>query len=148
MFGIYTATRYLLYHRWADVRKSFDGLSGIVTNELRMPLQLGDVFIFLNKRRTHIKLLQWEGTAIICITSAWKKAPSSCRYGPAMAVIASVVVFLRYFDVSERKNLYYCMFTTTLPTTLFVSTSRCALRNSSNGKALCICGFKTSFSNK
>ncbi|HEX3934327.1 MAG TPA: IS66 family insertion sequence element accessory protein TnpB [Puia sp.] len=61
MFSIHTATRYLLYHRWADVRKSFDGLSGIVTNELKMPLQLGDVFIFLNKRRTHIKLLQWEG---------------------------------------------------------------------------------------
>jgi len=58
MFSIHTATRYLLYHRWADVRKSFDGLSGIVTNELKLPLQLGDVFIFLNKRQTHIKLLQ------------------------------------------------------------------------------------------
>jgi len=24
-------------------------------------LQTGDVFIFINRRRTHIKLLQWEG---------------------------------------------------------------------------------------
>jgi transposase len=55
------ATRYLLYHKWADMRKSFDGLCGLVTNELNMTMKLGDVFIFLNKRQTHIKLLQWEG---------------------------------------------------------------------------------------
>jgi len=60
MYGIHTATRYLLYHRWTDVRKSFDGLSGIVTNELKMPLQLGDVFIFVNRRGSHIKLLLKE----------------------------------------------------------------------------------------
>jgi transposase len=61
MYSIHTGNRYLLYHRWADVRKSFDGLSGIVTNELKMPIEPGDVFVFLNKRKTHIKLLQWEG---------------------------------------------------------------------------------------
>lgn len=55
------ATRYLLYHKWADMRKSFDGLCGLVTNELKMAIKLGDVFIFFNKRQTHIKLLQWEG---------------------------------------------------------------------------------------
>lgn len=51
----------MLYQGWADARKSFDGLSGIVTNEMALPLQTGDVFIFINRRRTHIKLLQWEG---------------------------------------------------------------------------------------
>jgi transposase len=51
----------MLYQGWADARKSFDGLSGIVTNEMDLPLQTGDVFIFINRRRTHIKLLQWEG---------------------------------------------------------------------------------------
>jgi len=45
----------------ADVRKSFDGLSGLVTNELNMEMESGDVFIFINRRQTHIKLLQWEG---------------------------------------------------------------------------------------
>ena len=61
MLQINNTTRYLLYNKWADVRKSFDGLSGIVTNELQMAMDPGDVFIFLNKRQTHIKLLQWEG---------------------------------------------------------------------------------------
>jgi transposase len=61
MFQINNATRYWLYHKWADVRKSFDGLSGIVENELKLSMETSDVFIFLNKRQTHIKCLQWEG---------------------------------------------------------------------------------------
>jgi len=61
MLSLHSGNRYLLYQGWADARKSFDGLSGIVTNEMDLPLQTGDVFIFINRRRTHIKLLQWEG---------------------------------------------------------------------------------------
>ncbi len=61
MMQINHATRYLLYNKCADARKSFDGLSGIVTSELQIPIESGDVFIFLNKRRTHLKMLQWEG---------------------------------------------------------------------------------------
>jgi len=40
--------------------KSFNGLCGIVTNELKMSLMTGDVFIFFNKRKTCIKVLAWE----------------------------------------------------------------------------------------
>lgn len=61
MLQINTGTRYWLYHHFADARLSFDGLCGIVTNQLQMEMQLQDVFIFLNKRQTHIKLLQFEG---------------------------------------------------------------------------------------
>lgn len=43
------------------MRKSFDGLCGLVTNEMHQAVISGDVFIFLNKRKTHIKLLVWEG---------------------------------------------------------------------------------------
>lgn len=61
MLAINITERYLLYRKPTDMRKSFSGLSGLVTNELKMPLHVGDVFIFLNKRRTHLKLLQFEG---------------------------------------------------------------------------------------
>jgi transposase len=39
----------------------FDGLAGIVRNYLKKDPISGDVFIFLNKNRTHIKLLYWDG---------------------------------------------------------------------------------------
>lgn len=53
--------RYFLYRHPTDIRKSFDGLSGIIQNELAQNPLSGDVFIFVNKRRTHIKLLTFEG---------------------------------------------------------------------------------------
>ncbi len=53
--------RYFLYRHPTDIRKSFDGLAGIIQNELAQNPLSGDVFIFVNKRRTHIKLLSFEG---------------------------------------------------------------------------------------
>lgn len=42
------------------MRKSMDGLSGLVNNELCRSPTSGEVFVFLNRRRTHMKLLHWE----------------------------------------------------------------------------------------
>lgn len=42
------------------MRKSFDALCGIIHAELDKNVLAGDVFIFINKLRTHLKLLVWE----------------------------------------------------------------------------------------
>lgn len=61
MFSLGKTHRYFLHRPSTDMRNGFDGLSGIVRNKfLQNPLS-GDVFIFINQRRTHIKLLQWQG---------------------------------------------------------------------------------------
>lgn len=60
MFTLSSSNRFHLYGEPTDMRKSFNGLSGIVENELgRTPL-CGDVFLFINKRRDKIKLLHWD----------------------------------------------------------------------------------------
>jgi len=47
------------------MRKSFDGLGGLVRNELgRNPLS-GDIFIFINRRRTMIKILVWDNSGFV-----------------------------------------------------------------------------------
>lgn len=47
------------------MRKSFDALAGIIRSELgRNPLS-GDVFVFLNKKRSHLKLLHWEAGGFV-----------------------------------------------------------------------------------
>src|ERR1044072_2158504 len=61
MLSLSPATRYLLYARPTVIRKSFDALSGIIRNELGRDPLTGEAFVFLSKRRTHIKLLQREG---------------------------------------------------------------------------------------
>lgn len=60
MLALSNALRYFLYRDDTDMRKGFDGLSGVVRQALNKDPLSGDVFIFLNKRRTQIKLLLWE----------------------------------------------------------------------------------------
>ena len=52
--------QYHLYRKETDMRKGFDSLCGIIANELGRQVISGDAFIFINKARTHLKLLVWE----------------------------------------------------------------------------------------
>jgi transposase len=61
VLGLSANLRYFLCCSTIDIRNGFDGLSGIVRNHLKKDPVSGDVFIFLNKTRTHIKLLYWDG---------------------------------------------------------------------------------------
>jgi transposase len=61
MLHLASNQRYILFEGDADMRKGFDSLSGIVTSLMQRHVLSGDVFIFLNRRRNHIKLLHWEG---------------------------------------------------------------------------------------
>ena len=61
MIGLSANLRYFLCCSVIDMRNGFDGLSGIVRNHLKKDPISGDVFIFLNKNRTHVKLLYWDG---------------------------------------------------------------------------------------
>jgi hypothetical protein len=51
---------YHLYRKETDMRKGFNQLCGIVTNELGRVVTQGDAFIFINRPRTHLKLLVYE----------------------------------------------------------------------------------------
>jgi transposase len=60
MFALTGSDRYLLYGAPTDMRKSFDGLCGLVEQGLRRSPTSGEVFVFLNRRRDKVKLLKWE----------------------------------------------------------------------------------------
>ena len=61
MLHLSSTVRYYLYRCPADMRKGFDSLSAIVTSGMNQQVLDGSIFIFLNRSRTHIKLLLWEG---------------------------------------------------------------------------------------
>ena len=65
LYGFPTTARYYLYTRPTDMRKSFDGLCGLVINHLGQNPMTGDVFIFMNRRRALIKLLVWDQTGFV-----------------------------------------------------------------------------------
>lgn len=61
MLALSPACRYYFYRGITDFRCGFDALGGIVRSELGRDPTLGDIFIFLNRKRSQIKLLHFEG---------------------------------------------------------------------------------------
>jgi transposase len=60
MFSLTSSFHYYLYRGATDMRRSFDGLSGLVQSQLKRNPMSGEVFIFINRRRNKVKLLRWE----------------------------------------------------------------------------------------
>ncbi len=65
MFSLNSSNRYYLFSQPCDMRKGFQGLSGLVTAKMGKDPISGDVFIFINRRATHIKLLHWESGGFV-----------------------------------------------------------------------------------
>lgn len=60
LFNNFSGLHFYLCRQPTDMRKKFDGLSGVVESTLGANPLSGDVFIFINKRRDRIKLLLWD----------------------------------------------------------------------------------------
>ncbi|HEX4887400.1 MAG TPA: IS66 family insertion sequence element accessory protein TnpB [Luteibaculaceae bacterium] len=52
--------RYFVFTGAADMRKGFDTLAGLVRSQMHQNPLSGDMFIFFNRSRTHVKILLWE----------------------------------------------------------------------------------------
>jgi len=65
MLSFSSRQRYFLFREPTDMRKGFNGLSGLVREHASYDLLGGDVFIFMNKRRDRLKLLVWDRTGFV-----------------------------------------------------------------------------------
>lgn len=66
MIGTTRTTRVWAYPEPTDLRKGYNGLFGLVKKGLlRDPLS-GDLYLFVNRRRSACKVLLWDGTGL-CI---------------------------------------------------------------------------------
>ena len=65
MFSLGITQSYHFYIKPTDMRKSFDGLSGIIKTELNENPCSGKVYIFVNKRRDKVKLICWTGSGFL-----------------------------------------------------------------------------------
>lgn len=64
MFGFGAATRVYLAPGATDMRKSFNGLHGLVRDRLECDPMSGHVFLFSNAQRNRLKLLFWDGSGL------------------------------------------------------------------------------------
>lgn len=54
-----------LFARPVDLRKSFDGLCGLVQTAFSRSVTEGHLFLFINQRRDRIKALWWEAGGLV-----------------------------------------------------------------------------------
>ena len=65
MFSLGDGTKFWLYTKPTDMRKSFNKLGGIVTNIMGGSLYSGDVFVFVNAPNNMMKLLRYEPGGLV-----------------------------------------------------------------------------------
>ncbi len=68
MIDVHAARRIFFYNQPADLRKGFAGLYAMAQYQLKQNPLHGDLFVFINRRRTTLKALQWDGTGL-CLFS-------------------------------------------------------------------------------
>ena len=66
MIGSTRAIRVFAYAQVTDMRKSYEGLSALVRNNLGHDLLRGDLYLFVNRRQNRAKVLFFDGTGL-CI---------------------------------------------------------------------------------
>ncbi len=76
MISVPSAVKVFVYSLPTDMRKSFDGLHSIVTNEFGMDVMNGAYFVFLNRALDRVKVLAWDGDGLI----VWAKRLEAGRF--------------------------------------------------------------------
>ncbi|MCP4446877.1 MAG: IS66 family insertion sequence element accessory protein TnpB [Myxococcales bacterium] len=66
MIGSTRSIRVFAYAKPADLRRSYDGLFAIATQQMNQDVLAGDLFLFVNKRRNRARVLLFDGTGL-CI---------------------------------------------------------------------------------
>jgi transposase len=91
MLGFAGNSKIFLCKEAVDLRKGFEGLSGLVETYFQESLTTGAYFIFLNKARNRMKILYWDvdGLAI------WFKRLEKGRF----------VKGTQHHDLIERREL-------------------------------------------
>jgi transposase len=64
VLGVGSATRIYLAPGTTDMRKGFEGLFGLVRDQLQCDPLSGHMFLFSNARRTRLKILFWDRSGL------------------------------------------------------------------------------------
>jgi transposase len=114
VFGFGPATRIYLAPGATDMRKSYEGLFGLVRDRLQCEPLSGHVFLFANARRNRLKLMVFDGTGLwVCA----KRFEKNCfrwpdpREGESKIVLTheELAMLLGGIDLTQaRRRVWYC----------------------------------------
>jgi transposase len=113
MFGLGPATRIYLGTEPIDMRKGFEGLFGLVRDHLGQDPLSGHLFLFINRSRTRLKVLVWDGTGLwVCAKRLergrfrWPEVTESRSVSMRADELAMLVNGIDLTHAKERKNWF------------------------------------------
>lgn len=113
MFGWGPATKIYLGVEAVDMRKGFEGLYGLVRDRLEQDPLSGHLFLFMNRERTRLKALIWDGSGLwVCAKRLergrfhWPTASGVTSVTMRGEELAMLVSGLDLTQAQPRRNWY------------------------------------------
>jgi transposase len=110
MIGLSRALRVYAYAMPVDMRKAYEGLSGIVRNELQRDVLQGELFLFVGKTRRRAKVLLFDGTGLCVYMKRLDKGRFAAPWergteGPVEMTLSELALFLEGSELIGRRAL-------------------------------------------
>lgn len=90
------------------MRKGFDGLSGIVMDQMSSNPLDGSVYIFINRRRNRMKILLWEHTGFLMYYKRLERGtfelPSSAEADISWEMLMLILSGISLKKIVKRKR--------------------------------------------
>ena len=101
------ATRIYLAAGATDLRKSFEGLCDLVTNQFKEDPLSGHLYLFANRKKNRIKLLYFDGTGVwVCAKRLGKGCfawPKTSDPGALRIVAEELTLLLAGIDLDKTR---------------------------------------------
>ena len=111
MFGLGLATKIYVAVEAVDMRKGFDGLYGLVRDQLGQDPLSGYLFLFSNRTHTRLKALVWDGSGLwVCAKRlekgrfAWPSEPQAGSITMRPEELAMLINGLDFTQTKARRN--------------------------------------------
>lgn len=108
MISLSAHQRYFVFRGSADMRKGFDGLCGLVRDHLQANPVSGDVFVFFNRARSHVKILWWDSDGFAIYHKRLERGgfdiPSPSADGNGQITAQTLSLILQGIDLTSVKK--------------------------------------------
>lgn len=99
MIGSTRQVRVHVFSAPVDMRRGFDGLHALVTEQMRADALSGDMFLFVSRTRRRAKVLFWDGTGLCIFAKRLERGRFAAPWnreetGPLRLTTSELALFL------------------------------------------------------
>lgn len=110
MISLPRAIRIFAHREPVDMRKSYDTLGAVVRVAMKKDVLVGDVFVFVGRRRRTAKVLWWDGTGMVLLAKRLAKGKFAAPWESARAetlkwTTTELALFLEGSDLIGRREV-------------------------------------------